>query len=130
MSVSVEGKIVGFLFRGPTVIDSYCIEHEVSRDLFSENDFVTSPRKKNAVRRKNVTGVPVKPVSETMMQTYKLFHEQRLSLVSLRAHRPVLKQPLGGRTTLSKAVLRLILVVLRRQESLNARTQLSNILTG
>jgi len=74
------------------VIDSYCNEHKVSRDVNLESGIVPT----SGERRPNVTGVQTKPISDTVRRTYKLFHDRGLSLEEISKERGLQLSSLGS----------------------------------
>ena len=67
------------------VISKYCQEKEASRDNFPDDFQDVSSTQVH--RQRNETGVPTQTISETVRSTYSLFHERRLSLVSIESRR-------------------------------------------
>lgn len=64
------------------MIESYCSEHDATRDNFLDADDLDLPTTQ-AQRKRNETGVPTNPLPDTVRTTYNLFHERGLTLVSI-----------------------------------------------
>ncbi|XP_078494279.1 bifunctional 3'-5' exonuclease/ATP-dependent helicase WRN isoform X1 [Ciona intestinalis] len=76
------------------VINSYCTEHDASFDNFDdENEDFLPPSQ--AARKRNDTGVPTKPITDTVRTTYNLFHERCLTLEEISKERGLQISTLG-----------------------------------
>nr|CAB3267766.1 Werner syndrome ATP-dependent helicase homolog [Phallusia mammillata] len=77
------------------VIESYCAENNADHDNFIDMDDMDLPASQ-AQRKRNETGVPTKPMSDSVRTTYNLFHERCLTLEEISKERGLQLSTLGS----------------------------------